>query len=93
MGASKRDVSRVFNAETLIVGFAAGALGIGITLLLHIPANAIIGHFTDIYTICSLPWQGAVVLVVISMLLTLIAGLIPARVAANKDPVAALRSE
>ncbi|MBR4305464.1 MAG: ABC transporter ATP-binding protein/permease [Ruminiclostridium sp.] len=93
MGASKRDVSRVFNAETLIVGFAAGVLGIGITLLLHIPANAIIGHFTDIYTICSLPWQGAVILVVISMLLTLIAGLIPARVAANKDPVAALRSE
>ncbi len=93
MGASKRDVSRVFNAETLIVGFTAGVLGIGITLLLHLPANAIIGSFTDIYTICSLPWQGAVILIVISMLLTLIAGLIPARVAAKKDPVAALRSE
>ncbi len=93
MGASKRDVSRVFNAETLIVGFTAGVLGIGITLLLHLPANAIIGSFTDIYTICSLPWQGAVILVIISMLLTLIAGLIPARVAAKKDPVTALRSE
>ena len=93
MGASKRDVSRVFNAETLIVGFTAGVLGIGITLLLHLPANAIIGSFTDIYTICSLPWQGAVILIAISMILTLIAGLIPARVAAKKDPVAALRSE
>ena len=93
MGASKRDVSRVFNAETLIIGFTAGVLGIGITLLLHLPANAIIGSFTEIYTICSLPWQGAVILIVISMLLTLIAGLIPARVAAKKDPVAALRSE
>ena len=93
MGASKRDISRVFNAETLIVGFTAGVLGIGITLLLHLPANAIIGSFTDIYTICSLPWQGAVILIAISMILTLIAGLIPARVAAKKDPVAALRSE
>ncbi len=93
MGASKRDISRVFNAETLIIGFAAGAIGIGVTLLLSIPINIIIESLADISGICALPWQGGVILVIISMLLTLIAGLIPARVAANKDPVAALRSE
>lgn len=93
IGASKQDVSRVFNAETLIVGFAAGLLGIGITALLCIPANIIIEHFTEIANMAVLPWQAAVVLVLISMILTLISGLIPSRLAAKKDPVEALRSE
>lgn len=93
IGASKRDISRVFNAETLIVGFSAGAIGIIVTLLLNIPINIIIEHLTDIANMSKLPWQGGVILVIISMLLTLIAGLFPAKVAANKDPVEALRTE
>lgn len=93
IGASKRDISRVFNAETLIVGFSAGAIGIIVTLLLNIPINIIIEHLTDISNMSKLPWQGGLILVVISMLLTLIAGLFPAKVAANKDPVEALRTE
>lgn len=93
IGASKKDISRVFNAETLIVGFVAGALGIIVTLLLNIPINIIIVHLTDINGIASLPTVGAVLLVAISMVLTLIAGLIPSRIAAKKDPVTALRSE
>ena len=93
VGASKRDISRVFNAETLIVGFTSGAIGIGVTLLLCIPANIIIKHLTDISGLARLPWQGGIALVVISMALTMIAGLIPSRIAAKKDPVEALRSE
>ncbi|MCI8610442.1 MAG: ABC transporter ATP-binding protein/permease [Clostridiales bacterium] len=93
IGASKQDVSRVFNAETLIVGLAAGMIGIGITILLCIPASLIIEHFTEIPNIASLPWQAGVILVAISMILTLISGLIPSRLAAKKDPVEALRSE
>lgn len=93
MGASKRDISRVFNAETLIVGFTSGAFGIAITLLLVMLANAIIYPLTDIPTVAVLPVGGAVILVIVSMVLTFIAGLIPSRVAANKDPVEALRSE
>ena len=93
MGASKKDVSRVFNAETLIVGFAAGAIGILITLLLLIPINAVIAAVTDISGLAVLPFAGGSALVIISMLLTLISGLFPSRVAAKKDPVTALRSE
>ena len=94
IGASKRDIRNVFNAETLIVGFAAGVIGIGVTLLLNIPINLIIHHLTGIDTINSvLPWQGGVILVAISMALTLVAGLFPAGVAARKDPVVALRTE
>lgn len=93
IGASKRDISRVFNAETLIVGFTAGAIGIITTLLLNIPINMIITHLTDVQDLCHLPPAGGAILVVISMVLTLIAGLIPSRVAAKKDPVTALRTE
>ncbi len=93
MGASKRDISRVFNAETLIIGFVAGALGIGITLLLNIPINIVIEHLTDIANASRLPSAGGFILVAISMCLTLIAGLIPSRIAAKKDPVVALRTE
>ena len=93
IGASKRDISRVFNAETLIVGFAAGIIGIGITLLLTIPVNVIIHAYTGISGMAALPWLGAIILVAISMFLTFVAGLIPSRFAAKKDPVEALRSE
>ena len=94
VGASKKDVSRVFNAETLIVGLGAGLIGIGVTLLLLFPINAALLHFTGIVGLkAALPVQGAVVLVIISALLTIIAGLIPSRVAAKKDPVVALRTE
>ena len=93
IGASKTDVSRVFNAETLIVGFTAGALGIIVSLLLLIPINAIVYKLTDIQSIAKMPPMAGVILVLISMALTLIAGIIPSRVAAKKDPVVALRSE
>ena len=94
IGASKRDVSRVFNAETLIVGFTAGLIGIGSTILLCLPINAIVRYLTGIPQLTAyLPWEGAVILVAISMILTIVAGLIPSRMAAKKDPVVALRTE
>ncbi len=93
MGASKKDIARVFNAETLIVGFVAGALGIGISAALTIPINILIKHLTDISNVAALPVVGAIILVVISMALTFIAGLIPSRIASRKDPVVALRTE
>ena len=93
IGASKRDVSRVFNAETLTVGFVAGALGILVTVVLDMIASVILEAITDIGGLAALPWQGAVILIAISMVLTFIAGLIPAGLAAKKDPVVALRSE
>ena len=93
IGASKKDISRVFNAETFIIGLCAGLLGIGVTLLLNIPINMIIKAVTDISGIAKLPTVGAIILVVISMVLTIIAGLIPARMASKKDPVEALRTE
>ena len=94
LGASKRNVSSLFNAETVIVGLAAGLLGVGVTYLLCIPINAIIYSLTDIPNLQAvLPGNVAGILVVISVVLTLICGLIPARSAAKKDPVVALRTE
>ena len=91
IGASKKDISRVFNAETFIEGLTAGVMGILITLLLTIPINIIIKHLANISNIAVLPVKGAIILVIISVLLTIIAGLIPARMASKKDPVEALR--
>jgi len=93
IGASKKDISRVFNAETFIVGIVAGLIGIGITLLLTIPANIIIHAATGVSSIAQLPLIGGIVLVIISMLLTMGAGLIPAKMASKRDPVIALRTE
>lgn len=93
IGASKKDVSHVFNAETVIVGLTAGLLGIGISYLLTIPINMIIASVTDVSMRASIPILGAVILVAISVVLTLIAGLMPSRIAAKKDPVIALRTE
>ncbi len=94
VGASKRDISRVFNAETLIVGFAAGAMGIGISLLLCIPISALIHRLSGVTELNAfIKPAHAITLILISMALTLIAGIIPSRIAANKDPVEALRTE
>ena len=93
IGASKRDISHVFNAETAIIGFLAGAFGILISWLLVFPINAIIESLAGIANMAILPGAGAATLVVIRIVLTLIAGLIPSRFAAKRDPVEALRSE
>ena len=93
IGASKKDISRVFNAETFIVGLIAGLLGIGITILLNIPITKIIYAVTGVTVNVTLPAVGGIILVLISMFLTIIAGLIPARMASKKDPVEALRTE
>ncbi len=93
MGASKRDISRVFNCETLIVGFVAGFLGIAVTLLIDWPASIIVENLTGVPNIAVLPQVAGLILVGISMVLTFIAGLIPSRLAAKKDPVEALRTE
>lgn len=93
VGASKKDVSRVFNAETLIIGFASGVIGILVTLLLIVPINLIINHVGNIANIAKLPFLGAIILILISMGLTLIAGIFPARFASKCDPVEALRTE
>lgn len=93
IGASKKDISRVFNAETLIVGLIAGTLGIAITILLCIPANIVIKNIANVSNIASLPIVGGGILIGISVILTVIAGLIPAKLAAKKDPVEALRTE
>ena len=94
IGASKHDVSRVFNAETLIEGLIAGLLGVGLTLVLILPINAVVQHLTGIASLgAKLPWQAGVALIAISMVLTFLAGLIPSSLAAKKDPVVALRTE
>ena len=93
IGASKKDISRVFNAETFIVGLIAGVLGIGITILLTIPINSIIYSLTGVTVKAMVPPVAGVILVAISMFLTIIAGLIPAKMASKKDPVEALRVE
>ena len=93
IGARKRDISRVFNAETLIIGFVSGLLGIGVTVLLNIPINIVVENMTEVADVAMLPWVAGVVLIVISMVLTFVAGLVPARIAAKKDPVIALRNE
>ena len=93
IGASKLDVSRVFNAETLIIGFASGMIGIILTYILTIPTNIIVKSLAGVANVASLPILSALILVLISMILTFISGLIPARIAAKKDPVEALRSD
>lgn len=93
IGASKKDISRVFNAETIIVGFVAGLLGIIVTIILNIPINMIINHLAGLSNVAKLPVAGGIILILISVILTMIAGLIPSRVASKKDPVEALRSE
>ena len=93
IGASKHDISRVFNAETFIIGLFSGALGIGLTVLLIIPINLLLKYLTTLGAAAILPVNGAIILIVISMLLTVISGLIPSKSAANKDPVVALRTE
>lgn len=93
IGASKKDVSRVFNAETLIIGLFSGLLGIGLTILLNIPINLIVADLSGVKNVSVLPVVGGIALVLISVILTVIAGLIPSRMASKKDPVEALRSE
>lgn len=93
VGASKKDISRVFNAETIIVGLVAGLIGIGVTLLLNLPISMIAENLTGIAGLAKLPMAAGVILVVISVVLTMIAGLVPSRMAAKKDPVIALRTE
>ena len=93
IGASKGDIGRVFNAETVIVGLVAGLIGIGATALGCIPANAIVYALFDVPNVAILPWQAAVILVAISVFLTFLSGLIPSSAASRKDPVEALRSE
>lgn len=93
IGASKKDISRVFNAETLIIGLISGLIGIGITVLLTLPINSMIYAVTGVKVATAVPFKAGVVLVLISMFLTIIAGLIPAKIASKKDPVIALRTE
>lgn len=94
IGASKRNVSHMFNAETVLIGLASGVLGVGITYLLCLPINQILHHLTGISMLSAyLPWQATLLLIAISVALTLFAGIIPSRSAAKKDPVVALRSE
>ncbi len=93
IGASKRDISRVFNAETFITGLVSGLIGIGVTVLLTIPINSIIMSVTGVNVKAFLPWQAGIILVLISMFLTIIAGLIPSKMASKRDPVRALRTE
>ena len=93
IGASKKDIARVFNAETFIIGLFAGCMGIVITLILNIPINVIINNLSGISGITKLPLVGSIMLIIISVLLTMLGGLIPSKIASNKEPVLALRTE
>ena len=93
LGGRKRAVANLFLAETVMVGLSSGALGIGLTYLLSLVVNLIVGAFTGVYTIASLPWYEALIMIAVSVLLTSISGVVPAMSAARKDPVNALRSE
>ncbi|HDK7184795.1 TPA: ATP-binding cassette domain-containing protein [Clostridium botulinum] len=93
LGARKKDITRVFNAETFIIGFCSGGLGIAITYLLTIPVNSILYKFTDLNNVAQLNPLHAIALVITSIILTMIGGAIPSKMAAKKDPVIALRSE
>ena len=93
MGASKKDIRRIFTAETAIEGFISGVLGIAITLLATIPINTIVAKMTNVENVAQLPWEAALILIGISIILTMLAGLIPSHIAAKKDPVESLRSE
>ena len=93
IGASKKDIAHVFNAETFIEGFISGILGIGVTLILCIPINIIINNLINVKNIATLPLYGGVGLILLSVILTLIAGIIPSNMASKKDPVEALRTE
>ncbi len=93
IGASKKDISRVFNAETIIEGLISGVLGILVTVILCVPVNAILKNLINVSGIAKLPLLGAIILIIISVMLTVVAGLIPSKIASKKDPVVALRSE
>ena len=93
LGARKKDITRVFNAETFILGIFSGTLGIGIAYLLTIPINAIIKQLTELENVAKLQMNHAIILVVISTIITMIGGYIPAKIAAKKDAVDALRTE
>ena len=93
MGASKRDIRNVFNAETFIIGLTSGLLGVGLTVLLNIPISMVVENLTGVANVAVLPWQGGLILIAINLVLTMIAGLIPASIASKKNPVEALRTE
>ena len=93
LGARKKDIRRLFNAETFLIGLFSGVIGVGFTYLASIPINMILGHLTGIATLAALPINEGIIMICVSVVLTLISGLVPAQAAAKKDPVIALRTE